>query len=142
VIIDSSLQAYWNADNGAADAIGNGHDGTFHGNAVAVSGSPFGNAFVLDGNGDYLDIGDELDMGASDFTLSACVSSNPLPNDGGLGTPITTAHYDLWRAHFGQAVGSNAATIDTHYTSVPEPSTFALWLLTAVGLSMRPRRPK
>jgi hypothetical protein len=81
VINDASLIAFWNATSGAIDATGNGHDGTFHGNATVVPGAVFGNAFAFDGNGDYIDIGDELDMGASDFTLSAWIKGDPSMND-------------------------------------------------------------
>ena len=72
--------AYWNAENGAADATGNGHDGIFHGDTATTTSGPFGKAFTFDGNGDYIDIGDELDMGTSDFTLSAWVKGDPTMN--------------------------------------------------------------
>jgi T5SS/PEP-CTERM-associated repeat protein len=74
---DSGLIAYWNAENGAADVTGNGHDGTFQGNAATIAAGPFGKAFTLDGAGDFITIGDELDMGTSDFTLSAWVNGDP-----------------------------------------------------------------
>ena len=77
---NDDLLAYWNAENGATDVTGNGHDGTFQGNATTVPGSPFGNAFTFDGSGDYIHIGDELDMGNSDFTLTAWLKGDPLMN--------------------------------------------------------------
>jgi len=41
---------------------------------------------------------------AADYTVwrDNVGSGTPLPNDGGLGTPIGSAHYDTWKAHFGQ----------------------------------------
>jgi hypothetical protein len=51
-------------------------------------------------------------------------TSNPLPNDGGLGTPITSAHYDLWLANYGQPPGGGAGS------AIPEP---AGGLLLAIG---------
>ncbi|MEX2170423.1 MAG: LamG-like jellyroll fold domain-containing protein [Pirellulales bacterium] len=77
---NGGLLAYWNAENGAVDVTGNGHDGTFQGNATTMAGGPFGNAFTFDGTGDYIDIGDELDLGTSDFTLSAWVMGDPTMN--------------------------------------------------------------
>lgn len=74
---NDDLLAYWNAENGAVDVTGNGHDGTFQGNAMTMAGGPFGNAFAFDGSGDYIDIGDELDMGTSDFTLAAWIKGDP-----------------------------------------------------------------
>ncbi|MEX0613666.1 MAG: hypothetical protein WD738_17025 [Pirellulales bacterium] len=50
-------------------------------------------------------------------------TNNSLPNDSGLGTPIGSAHFDLWRANFGMmaagaAAGSNAP--------VPEPASLVV----------------
>jgi formylglycine-generating enzyme len=77
------LLAYWNAENGAVDVTGNGHDGTFQGDATTTPNGPFGNAFTFDGNGDYINIGDELDVGTSDFTLSAWLKGDPTMNQWG-----------------------------------------------------------
>ena len=74
---NGGLLAHWNAENGATDVTGNGHDGVFQGNATTTAGGPFGNAFTFDGSGDYINIGDELDLGTSDFTLSAWVKGDP-----------------------------------------------------------------
>ena len=56
-------------------------------------------------------------------------TSNPLPNDGGLGTPIGAAHYELWSANFGNMSppGSGAGL-----TAVPEPSSAILVSLATV----------
>src|SRR5262245_3158499 len=45
---------------------------------------------------------------ARDFVLyrKYFETNHPLPNDNGLGTPIRTAHYTLWRANFGNTLGS------------------------------------
>lgn len=74
---EGGLIAHWNAENGAVDVTGNGHDGVFHGNATTVASGPFGNAFTFDGIGDYINIGDELDMVSSDFTLTAWIKGDP-----------------------------------------------------------------
>jgi hypothetical protein len=70
-----------------------------------------------------------------DFTENGVVDANdyvvwrknvdggtPLPNDNGLGTPIGTAHYDLWRAHFGATSGSGSLAAG----AVPEPTSVLL----------------
>ncbi len=60
-------------------------------------------------------------------------SNNALPNDGGLGTPIGQAHYDLWRANFGNS-GSGSGALNA-VTAVPEPSSLLLLLLAMAGLA-------
>ena len=47
-------------------------------------------------------------------------TGNALPNDNGLGTPIGTAHYNLWKANFGTVAGSGGGA-----GTVPEPGTMA-----------------
>lgn len=48
---------------------------------------------------------------AADYVLYRHnLETNPtgaLPNDNGLGTPVSSAHYDLWRTHFGNASAAN-----------------------------------
>jgi hypothetical protein len=63
-------------------------------------------------------------------------SSNPLPNDGGLGTPIDSDHYNLWSANFGAA--SPGAGLS--FAAVPEPTSIALVVL-AIALQLCHRRP-
>lgn len=43
---------------------------------------------------------------AADYVLwrKNVTSTTTLPNDNGLGTPITQQHYDLWRANYGNVV--------------------------------------
>jgi fibronectin-binding autotransporter adhesin len=50
-------------------------------------------------------------------------TNNALANDGGLGTPIGAAHYNLWRANFGKPPGAGSGL---GAASVPEPSSFLL----------------
>jgi hypothetical protein len=63
-------------------------------------------------------------------------SNTPLANDGGLGVPIDTDHYNLWVANFGESSpgsGGNAA--------VPEPASAALLgIVIAVAASACRRR--
>ena len=57
-------------------------------------------------------------------------SNNGLPNDGGLGTPIGSQHYDLWVTNFGNiSSGNGSEPVD----SVPEPTSSAL--LAIAGLA-------
>ena len=70
------LIAYWNAETGPNDVTGNGHDGTLQDNATITTSGPYGKAFTFDGDGDYINIGDELDMGTSNFTLAAWLNGD------------------------------------------------------------------
>jgi autotransporter-associated beta strand protein len=64
-------------------------------------------------------------------------TTNALPNDNGLGTPIGTAHYDLWRANFGNPPGSGSGLGNSG--AVPEPSCLALLMLGLAALAGRRR---
>jgi hypothetical protein len=70
---------------------------------------------------------------AADYTTwrDAVGSNNGLPNDNGLSTPVGTAHYDLWKANFGNTGSGSAA--------VPEPATLTLVLLAALTGIVRTR---
>lgn len=61
-------------------------------------------------------------------------TNNPLPNDNGLGVPIGSTHYDLWRANFGGTFPASGSVIG----AVPEPASAVLILL---GITCwRPRK--
>ena len=70
---------------------------------------------------------------AADYTRwrDTLGSNNALPNDNGLSTPIGEAHYDLWKANFGNTGSGSAA--------VPEPATLTLVLLAALTGIVRTR---
>jgi hypothetical protein len=56
-------------------------------------------------------------------------TNNALANDGGLGTPIGTAHYNLWRANFGNSPGAGSGANIGGSSAVPEPpSVFLVWI--------------
>jgi hypothetical protein len=66
-------------------------------------------------------------------------TNNTLPNDGGLGSPIGSSHYNLWRANFGSSSGGSGSSL----TSVPEPTTLVLLpMAVAMVLFAMRRRPK
>lgn len=69
------------------------------------------------------DFNDDGAVDAADYTVwrDALNGTDALPNDDGLGTPIGSAHYNLWSNNFGSVASSAAA--------VPEPSTVALAIL-------------
>ncbi len=62
-------------------------------------------------------------------------TNNALPNDNGLGVPITSAHYDLWRTNFGSAAPGSGSGPAVNGTAVPEPSSIALLLLALAALA-------
>jgi hypothetical protein len=62
-------------------------------------------------------------------------ANNPLPNDNGLTTQA--ARFDLWRANFGEMLGSGSGG---NAGAIPEPSALVLILFGAIGLTFRRRR--
>jgi autotransporter-associated beta strand protein len=63
-------------------------------------------------------------------------TNNALANDNGLGTPIGPAHYDLWRANFGNPPGGGS-TLDS--SAVPEPTSVGLLLIGIAAMLYRRR---
>jgi hypothetical protein len=64
------MTAWWPGDGNARDIIG-GFDGVLNGDAMTGSGL-VGGAFVLDGDGDFVDVPDHpaLNFGTGDFTIA------------------------------------------------------------------------
>lgn len=71
---------------------------------------------------------------AADYTVwrASVGSSQPLPNDGGLGSPIGDDHYQLWRDAYGDSI-----TGASPGTAVPEASAIALLLCSGCAASLR-----
>jgi len=61
-------------------------------------------------------------------------TSNALPNDNGLGTPVGLAHYNLWRQNFGS--GSAGGTSFSG-SAVPEPGSCVLLILAAIMAALQ-----
>lgn len=91
---------------------------------------------VPDLPGDYNDDGK---VDAADYVVwrKNENSTNTLPNDNGIGGTVGAAHYNLWRANFGNMAmtGSGLGS-----TSVPEPATVSLGLISVLGMFGRIRR--
>lgn len=62
-------------------------------------------------------------------------TNNALANDNGLGTPVGTAHYDLWRANFGNPPGAGAGGGLDGAGAVPEPGSLSL-VIFAIGSAL------
>ncbi|MEQ8846780.1 hypothetical protein [Botrimarina sp.] len=79
------------------------------------------------------DFNDDGAVDAADYTVFRDNSGGDtaLPNDDGLGTPIGSAHYDLWVANYGQSPAETAA--------VPEPTGVAILggIAASVGVARR-----
>jgi autotransporter-associated beta strand protein len=61
-------------------------------------------------------------------------SNDPQPNSNGLATPIGQAHYDLWRATFGDVASGEELGAES---AVPEAGTLALALIGLCAFSVR-----
>ena len=71
-----------------------------------------------------VDAGDYVTWRKNDGTNTA------LANDNGLGVPVGAAHYNLWRANYGNPPGAGAG--DLLGATIPEPSSILL-LIVSVG---------
>lgn len=78
---------------------------------------------------------------AADYTVwrDSEGSDTPLINDHGLGTPIASAHYELWRDNFGMTLGSGSGTGGGSAT-VPEPTSWSLAVLGLLALCLKRRQ--
>jgi len=78
-------------------------------------------------------------VNAADYVLwrDRLGSGTALPNDNSLGTPIDDDHYALWKANFGNSLGSGSVA-----ATVPEPGSISLaFLICVVGyLVVKSRR--
>jgi PEP-CTERM motif len=58
-----------------------------------------------------------------------------------LGTIYTQNDYGVWRAHFGDSLGPGSGSAQPSAeplsAAVPEPASFVLLILAAVGISLR-----
>jgi hypothetical protein len=95
--------------------------------AAALPGPPMGIS------GDYNDDGK---VDAADYVVwrKNEGTTNTLPNDP-IGGTIGQTHYNQWRAHFGQAVGSGSTSASN--PTVPEPASLLLIVLAAAGCYLR-----
>jgi hypothetical protein len=108
--------------------------GTGTNSQITLNALPTGLNGDFDNNG-KVDAGDYVTWRKNDGT------TNALPNDNGLGTPIGASHYTLWRSNFGKPPGSGSGELST-MGGVPEPATLLLVLSGFAGLfALGRRRP-
>jgi hypothetical protein len=72
-LFDDGLVGWWRMDdvNGSGDPLdisGEGNDGVANGNASQVRDGRFGEAFEFDGDGDYVDVGNDSSLNFGNFT--------------------------------------------------------------------------
>jgi autotransporter-associated beta strand protein len=96
-----------------------------HVNALGLPGD-----FNSDGK---VDAGDYVTWRKNDGT------NNALANDNGLGTPVGLAHFNLWRANFGNPPGSGSGGGLGGASAVPEPAAVSLLWAIAPLVAMRRR---
>lgn len=127
--------SWWPGDGRATDLIGNKH-GTLIGDASYV-GDGHGTAFNLDGAGDFVRMGDVLDMGARSFSVEAWFKLTSVPsnyrivskgftrNSGPEWTGYTIHGYGGWLgfvAHDGAPTGSSFDNAKQVEAATPTPS--------------------
>jgi hypothetical protein len=77
----SGLVGWWPGDGDTADLSGHNLPGTLHDNATFGPGQ-VGQAFVFDGDGDWVDLGDQTgDFGTADFSLALWVRFDTLDGE-------------------------------------------------------------
>lgn len=64
-------------------------------------------------------------------------TGNALPNDNDLGTPVSSAHYDLWVTNFGSTSGGGSGG---ELAAIPEPSAAMLAVFALCGLLAAAKR--
>ncbi|WP_425399991.1 hypothetical protein [Aeoliella sp.] len=104
------------------------------GDSTATTGAVIYSTFVPGVSGDFNEDGV---VNLADYTVWRNNLGGPsLPNDDGLGT-VGSAHYELWKTHFGEVESGSLAAVNTR---VPEPTALGLVLVASVGLLCSCRR--
>ncbi|MGD9632948.1 MAG: hypothetical protein AB7G28_10515 [Pirellulales bacterium] len=132
---------------------------SFTANNIAVVAGDRLDLQILPASGGGNPLGDFNNDGqvdARDYTVwrDHLGSTTPLPNDNGLGGPISQSHYTLWKTNYGSTGGGGGAAASPSFVgvdftvevanlaagAVPEPSAAVLALLSAVLASLFGRR--
>ena len=101
----AGLVSWWPGDGNAVD-VGDGNHGTLQGDAT-YAGGIVGQAFSMDGDGDYIDLGDisSLDFSETNFTIDAWFKILDYPNNAGGGCG---SYYPIFRNNaWGYGAGVN-----------------------------------
>ncbi|MCD4735658.1 MAG: LamG domain-containing protein [Bacteroidales bacterium] len=74
--ITEGLEAWYPFNGGADDESGNGHHGTVYGATLAPDRfGNFNSAYLFDGSDDYITIGNQINPGINDFSISVWVKT-------------------------------------------------------------------
>lgn len=131
---------------------------TFNANNISVAAGDRLDLQVLPATGSSNPLGDFNNDGkvdAADYTVwrDHLGSATPLPNDNGLGGPISQSHYTLWQSNYGSTsrggASASASFVGVDFTVVeanlagagaggvvPEPTAALLSLLAGVFASL------
>lgn len=120
------IGTYSGSLTGEFDTITAGYSVTYAGGNITLTATAVSlpGDFNADGK---VDAGDYVTWEKNDGT------NNALANDNGLGVPVSAAHYDLWRANFGNPAGAGSSGgTGLSGAEVPEPAGCEI---LAVGLA-------
>ncbi|MCP4259487.1 MAG: LamG domain-containing protein [Planctomycetes bacterium] len=130
------LVAYYAFENDVNDISGNGNDGTIVGDPVFVDGpTGFGTAMEFDGDGDYVDVGNDPNLDITgDITLACWIKVDVFDKNW---QAIVTHGDNSWRVHRSGssnniAFGSNGLTPAGDLTGSTDVSTGAWFHVAAV----------
>jgi hypothetical protein len=129
------IGTYTGSLTGTFDNVTAPYTVTYAGGNITLNAPPTG--LLGDFNNDgKVDAGDFVTWKKNEDT------SNALVNDNGLGTPIGSDHYNLWRANFGNPPGAGSgAGLGIAPVAEPEPASMGLAIVgvAAFGLGRRRR---
>lgn len=113
----NDFSGVWHLDESSgtlSDATGNGYDGARNGDVMQAAGE-IGFGQLFDGSGDYVEMGDVLDPGDSNFTVSAWIKRNAI---------------DAWQVIFGKTNGGDPSSTYGWLLNINNQNKLTLYIAT------------